>query len=407
MKRLCILAAAAMMAVASWAEVTHTPVVLPGEDGGNFYRIPALLKCSDGSLLAVYDWRGDYNNDIRQSGAPGGRVKLMKKVSLDNGATWSTQQELFPGFLSEREHGDAALVADPSQPGHIVCAMATDAFYGLDGGRLFVAHSTDNGATWTTPAEMEIDNRPQWLAAFVASGKMLYTSGGDILAVVLGRTATEEKLYVLRSADKGYHWSVIGTTAAGNESKLVEKSDGSLLMSIRNPGLHLFADSTDGGVTWTRRASEISEPGINSAPVVLENDNMVLSIADHPMQRERLALYHSADGGDTWTRRLTLFAGLAAYSDIIDLDENRVGVLAEVIDEVRDHYTLKFFAVDKADLLKGNGDGDDENSIDAATAGGVTVTEYYTLGGVKVKSPEGRGVYICRSGNTTSKILGN
>lgn len=404
MKNIVLILATVFAALSVSAAVTQTDVVVPGEDGGNFYRIPAIVKTSDGKLLAVYDWRGDYNNDIRQNGAPAGRVRLMKKVSMDNGATWSGQSELLPGFLNAHEHGDAALVADGFRAGHLVCCMAVDAFYGLDGGRIFVSHSYDNGDTWTLPKEMNIDNRPDWKAVFVASGKMLSTRDGAIMCVALGRTASEEMLYVLKSTDGGIHWTVTGTTEAGNESKLVEMPDGSLLMSIRNPRSHQFATSTDGGVTWTRFSSTITESGINSALITCADpsgaDRLVLSIATHPTQRAVLALYRGSDP-ETWEPVMTLHEGLAAYSDIIDLGDGRIGVLAEVIDGNAAGYTLRFYAVDDKDIFPAG-------ELPATPACDVDTCsmEYFDLHGSRVGGAAtlSGGIYIERRGQTVSKI---
>ena len=387
------------------AEVISSTVVAPGEDGGNYYRIPAVVKGSDGSLIAVYDWRGDYNNDINHNGAPTGRIKLMTKRSMDNGVTWSTQSELLPGFIGEHEHGDAALVVDPRDPDHIVCCMAIDACYMVDGGKIFVAHSTDNGETWGAPEEMNITNRPDWDNAFVASGKMLAMSNGDIMCVVMGRIGEVSELYALRSTDGGHTCEITGTTRAGNESKLAELPSGTLLMSIRNPGRHIFATSDDGGATWTQNYSTIAESGVNSAITSVKapdgSDHLLLSIATAATQRAVLAVYES-DNLKKWKRALILHDESAAYSDIIDIDDEHVGVFAEVADGTSTQYTLKFYLIDKSDIFPS-----DENVIDEVTVETASdaLPEYFNMQGQRVDPGNAhQGVYVERQGDIVTKV---
>ena len=61
--------------------------------------------------------------------------------------------------------------------------------------------------------------------------------------------------YAIYSDDSGRTWHASRTPAilGGDESKIAQLADGSLLMSIRNrfSGNRLFSRSTDRGLTWT------------------------------------------------------------------------------------------------------------------------------------------------------------
>ena len=63
-----------------------------GEAGSKYYRIPAICRAADGSLIAVADQRRSSKEDI--SLHPEG-IRLVAKISHDNGLTWG---ELFPLF---------------------------------------------------------------------------------------------------------------------------------------------------------------------------------------------------------------------------------------------------------------------------------------------------------------------
>ncbi|MBQ3576092.1 MAG: exo-alpha-sialidase, partial [Coprobacter sp.] len=52
------------------------------ENGSKYYRIPALVKASDGSLVAIADKRGDALGDLPNV------ISIVAKRSTDNGKTW-------------------------------------------------------------------------------------------------------------------------------------------------------------------------------------------------------------------------------------------------------------------------------------------------------------------------------
>ena len=47
-------------------------------------------------------------------------------------------------------------------------------------------------------------------------------------------------------------------------------------------------------------------------------------------RRERLAIRSSTDGGKTWQEQQVLYQGSAAYSDLVRLEDDRIGCLFEI-----------------------------------------------------------------------------
>lgn len=86
------------------------------EDGVYSYRIPALLRTKDGSLLAASDQRVDHSGDW-------GDINIVVRRSTDNGETWDEIKPIIdlptnpnsakPGEIDSAFTIDSALVQDP------------------------------------------------------------------------------------------------------------------------------------------------------------------------------------------------------------------------------------------------------------------------------------------------------
>src|SRR5689334_4366483 len=63
----------------------QTTLFRGGEDGYHTYRIPAVIRAADGSILAFAEGR-------KNNGKDSGEINLVLKRSTDGGATFSSQQ---------------------------------------------------------------------------------------------------------------------------------------------------------------------------------------------------------------------------------------------------------------------------------------------------------------------------
>lgn len=315
------------------------------EAGSRFYRIPALVTAPDGSLVALADKRGDRLNDLPNT------ISVIAKRSTDGGRTWSEAVTVAQGDKEAgKTFGDPAVILDRNT-GRLVAVFSGDTgfFTSTPSHRagFYVSTSSDNGLTWTQPRSITDQlYQPQWQGSFCASGKMLQTADGRIMFVANTRLSPIQDVrdvyeFVCSSADGGETWSVLNADSRipaegnGNETKIVEASDGSLIMSIRSHQARRFARSTDGGHTWSEATAvpDLVEPDCNGDIIVYPSTDgrrrMIHTLPANPKIRQDVSVYMSYDDGATWPVKKLLFKGLSAYSSLAVLPDGSIGCLIE------------------------------------------------------------------------------
>ena len=124
-----------------------------------YYRIPAITRASDGTLVALSDARKNHIHDVTNN------IDVVSRRSSDNGKTWSDYVVIFQGSAEGTDcynwkgYGDAAVA---SFPNGTVMATAIHGFgLGNDGGNpsnskkdpgsdVVWKVSRDNGKTWSS-----------------------------------------------------------------------------------------------------------------------------------------------------------------------------------------------------------------------------------------------------------------
>lgn len=358
-----------------------------------YYRIPAVAKFPDGTLVALCD-RGDISGNIKV------------KRSFDNGNTWSSEIRLASGMSAN--HGDAALAYD-TKTKRMVCLFNADkSFNSRDCGQIWMTTSTD-GVNWTEPVEKtsQFQGQAKWINGFVASGNMLCTKDGALMVVANGCMKynrnwlppydppyypdhEETYEYVFKSTDGGVNWTLVSPAGSngkngpvsgyGNEAKLVELPNGNLLCSVRSntydstKKYHRFSRSTDGGKTWTQISEGAideckASSGSNSDIISLDYNGqnyLVLAVASNTSDsdyRRDINVYYSTDQGRSWNSRM-LFKGYAGYASLVKLDEasGTIGALVE-IGQSGYYFSQNFFTFNMEWLL-GTGDHSFDGTLD-------------------------------------------
>lgn len=353
------------------------------------YRIPALAAASDGTLIAVADYRHS-GTDIGVTNY--GRIDLHYRLSSDNGNTWSEIMPLIEGKGAQSPdfmnvgYGDPCIVADRESSRVLVMSCAGNVSFHngtrLNHQNIARFYSEDCGKTWSEPEDIaesiysQFDNSTYGpvRSMFVASGRIMQsriTKVGDyyrLYCAVLVKDRSQKHMnYVLFSDDFGMSWKVLGNINepavynTADEPKVEELPDGTLLISSRYNGgryynLFSYTDVNSGAGVWDDAAfSGATNNGVESKdnstngevmliPVtrVADNKAMHVLLQSVPLgpERKNVGIYYKeiasfedyvtpmevAQNWDGVTQITTLNS---AYSTMAWQKDNRLGFLYE------------------------------------------------------------------------------
>jgi sialidase-1 len=323
-------------------------VFVSGQDGYHTYRIPAVIRAKDGTLLAFCEAR-------KSSGGDSGNIDLVLKRSHDGGRTWGPQQVVWDD--GDNTCGNACPVLDEST-GTLWLLLTHNigsdhekqiAARTAKGTRtVWVASSTDHGATWTKPVEItSTTKKPEWTWYATGPGIGIQIKDGahkGRLVIPCDHNYDDEiekkhlsGSHAIYSDDQGKTWQLGAPIKPKvNECQVVELFDGrgTLLMNMRsNTGRNVraHATSTDGGATWTapQDAPPLIEPVCQASILRHESGKLILFSNPAAKTRVNLTVRASADDTKTWRDVAVLHEGPSAYSSLVSLGGNEAGCLYE------------------------------------------------------------------------------
>nr|WP_201724001.1 sialidase family protein [Rhodopirellula sp. SM50] len=337
-------------------------VFVSGQDGYRIFRIPAILRAANEDLLAFCEAR---------QGGDASEIDLVMKRSTDGGKTWGALQvvqknsdfrDLVADGVNEITIGNPAPVVDlldPNHPGRIWMPFT------LENDRVFVIFSDDHGASWSPRREITPDVKKEawgWYATGPVHSIQIQRGPHRGRLVIPtdhrlgedGRDGGDLGAHVVLSDDHGQTWrlgAVDETYKDGigaNETTVVELADGTLYFNTRNQlggavGTRGEAWSSDGGESFDSRDRQWNAfrpaPAVLDPPVVqcsllaVAEDLIVFSGPDQngPSGKGRsdLRLRYSTDQTNSWQDGPLIHTGPAAYSDLVLIDDDLLGVLFE------------------------------------------------------------------------------
>lgn len=339
-----------------------------------YYRIPAITRASDGTLVALSDARKKHIHDVTNS------IDVVSRRSVDNGTTWSDYLVIFQGSEDGTDcynwngYGDAAVAAFPNGT---VLATAIHGF-GLAGSSTDPATdvvwkvSRDNGKSWSSEYTMK-QSLFGGLRGNISPGNICVANKGYIDGKALvglrtskspnkgsGSTASYQRIYCLTYNPDKNEWTPVSITSGNytfdylensskylDEVQFVQVDDNQFILSARSDadGGRLFYRLTFTSATEAT-ATQISQSGMNlanpcngdilkyaakdGAEYILHTVPKDKVYNDYNNCRTSLSAYYtkvSTSGNLTWTRSIDLFdpfdntVGGEAKSGIGAMDE--------------------------------------------------------------------------------------
>ena len=329
----------------------------PYDLGSHYWRIPAMVvlhhqkgenASKNGRVVTMADNRFDHNGDLPN------HIDVYERHSDDNGATWSTHKMVVG---TEADHalvggghgfGDVSLVECAS--GKIVAIMVGGPGYfaSTPSNPIVptIITSTDGGDTWSAPRTLTDElykttyTEGAVQGSFAGSGRGLMLQrqkdeqlNGRIMFAMSHRFANNNvQEYIIYSDDEGDTWkfSTQSAYSGGDESKLVELADGTVMISVRQNGQRGYNKSTDGGVTWGTQAkwADISGCACN-ADILYVNKHVMLHSYPNNGSRKNLTIKASFDDGKSWSNPYVVCAPGASYSTMDVTKDGDIAIFYE------------------------------------------------------------------------------
>ena len=329
----------------------------PYDLGSHYWRIPAMVvlhhqkgenASKNGRVVTMADNRFDHNGDLPS------HIDVYERHSDDNGATWSTHKMVVG---TDADHalvggghgfGDVSLVECAS--GKIVAIMVGGPgyFQSTPSNPIVptIITSTDGGDTWSTPRTLTDElykttyNEGAVQGSFAGSGRGLMLQrqkneqlNGRIMFAMshrFGKNNVQE--YIIYSDDEGNTWkfSTQSAYSGGDESKLVELADGTVMISVRQGGQRGYNKSTDGGVTWGTQAkwADINGNACNG-DILYVNKHVMLHSYPNDGKRKNVTIKASFDSGKSWSKPYVVCAPSSCYSTMDVTKDGDIAIFYE------------------------------------------------------------------------------
>tara|TARA_R110002051_G_scaffold274975_2_gene335661 strand:+ start:874 stop:2463 length:1590 start_codon:yes stop_codon:yes gene_type:complete len=335
------------------------------DEGVDTFRIPGLATTNKGTLIGVYDIRYNDPVDLQED------VDVGLSRSTDGGQTWEPMKVIMDmgeyGGLPEDQNG----IGDPT----VLVDRATNTIWvavlWLHGypderawnasapgmtpektGQFMLVKSEDDGVTWSQPMNITPQTKKsEWQLFFNGPGMGITMKDGTL--VFPAQFKDKERIphsTIIYSKDQGQTWTVgTGAKSETTEAQVVELSDGSLMLNMRDDRNRANRKDTlngrsvaitkDLGKTWVEHPTSrkaLQESNCMASIIAHEHDEkgriFFFSNPNTKEQRDHITIKTSFDEGNTWPieNQLELYEeNTYGYSCMTMIDENHIGILYE------------------------------------------------------------------------------
>jgi sialidase-1 len=329
--------------------------------GYHTFRIPSIVRSSNGTLVALAECRRWNNSDW-------GDINIVFKRSTDNGSTWSALGEVV-GTGSGSWTNPTAVVNLKSgtanygriwlflnwHDGSYTSISQIDAWGKR---KVYTTYSDDHGATWSTPVDRTSTLLPptyKWDAMGPGIGiQTSQANAGRLIIPAQGRN--------IYSDNYGATWQYQLLTGKV-ESTIVECLGGELMRNDRPGGTqierrHVAYGTISGGFGAFTAHGDLLDPQMQASALRYNfdaPDRIIFLNSASTVTRGKMRVRISYDDGATWpiSRRLydwlteqqAIDQGKGGYSSMIKTADYHVGALVEINENTADgasHRSIDF-----------------------------------------------------------------
>ena len=349
------------------AQGDHLVVFRSGESGYHTFRIPAIIRATNGDLLAFCEGRKNGSGDF-------GNIDIVMRRSTDGGKQWGELQVV--AEFNDLQAGNPAPIIDllnPDHPGRVWLFYNTGNCteqqmrerMGLK--ETWYRVSDDHGINWQPPVNITAQVHKHsgnsslpgdWRSYANTPGHALQIMNGPFkgrLVVAANHSSgppqgrfRDYRAHAFFSDDFGrtFQLSPDVDYPGSNESMAAELGNGGILLNSRNQSgdqkFRLISRSRDAGRSWdtTYFEKNLIDP-VNQGSVLTlgysgKNAIIAHSHAQDSTRRNNLMLHISRNDGRSWKPYLVIDQApegaskdYTAYSDLVVFQTNRLGVLYE------------------------------------------------------------------------------
>ncbi|MEU1085627.1 exo-alpha-sialidase [Streptomyces sp. NPDC005892] len=330
-------------------------------------RIPAMAVSNTGTIVAMADARVSGAADL---GGSGNDIQVAMRRSSDGGATWTRAEIVQHAATTTEGYGDVSLLVDRSvgASGKIYAFLNYSpapgiGYYGSSAGsnsatdatamHIRYITSTDQGATWSTPVDVNPQvKKVSWAGMFASSGHGIQLADGRLVQSIVYRENGVDHAADIYSDDHGATWRAGAPAATGvNESKVLQRGSGKVVQNMRSNsgGNRWYATASDIGASDVASAfgtpwnSGLIDPGcnadeisylsptdVNAGGYPATTDVSLYSGNASAAGRNELTVRVSEDDGASWQHEVLIKPGAAGYSTMAVLKGGTVGNLYEI-----------------------------------------------------------------------------
>jgi sialidase-1 len=311
-----------------------------------WFRIPAIVQTNAGTLVAFAERRDTMHSDY-------GNFDVVRARSTDHGCHWSAYT-VVGNDGANRVSNPVPIVDSTTGKILLFSAISQRPASGGHGKGVYLQTSSDDGKTFTPLLSGSLKPLGHYKGGLTGPGhgiQLTVTHPGRLIFAMGYKAASGFGAYGIYSDDHGVTWHTgfdqQDTTGKVpfQEGTIAELPSGDLFISYRE--LHdgaaagtarQYAISADGGASLRAPFKEsalkiVSVEGSALALTGAHGNELLFSAPGDTTAylRRDMTIFVSTTGGVTWARKyqVELESTPAAYSDLVQLDANSIGVLYE------------------------------------------------------------------------------